>query len=265
MRAPALRGVIDRRILVNYRLDPHVVRRVLPKPFRPRLVRGYAIGGICLIRLKKVRPRALPLAIGLRSENAAHRIAVEWDDAGRVHEGVYVARRDTDSRLNTLAGGWLFPGLQHPARFDIVEETDRYDVSMRSTDGRARVSVVARPTPIWPPGSVFRSLREASAFFEAGGVGWSDGAAQGRFDGLRLACERWAVEPLAVEEARSSFFEDAEQFPLGSVVLDCALLMRGLAHEWHDLGQLCYTAADPRRAYAGRSTRIASPSEISPA
>ena len=79
MRIPVVQGVIDRRILVNYRVDPDVMARVLPPPFRPQIVRGYAIGGICLIRLKGIRPRFVPIPVGLRSENAAHRIAVEWD------------------------------------------------------------------------------------------------------------------------------------------------------------------------------------------
>ena len=46
MRIPILRGLIDRRILVNFRLDPEAVKRVLPAPFRPKLVQGYAMGGI---------------------------------------------------------------------------------------------------------------------------------------------------------------------------------------------------------------------------
>ena len=54
----------------------------LPPPFRPQLIGPWAIGGICLIRLKHVRPRVLPGWIGIASENAAHRFAVEWDGPG---------------------------------------------------------------------------------------------------------------------------------------------------------------------------------------
>jgi len=50
-------------------------------PFRPQLVHGWAVAGICLIRLGRLRPSRVPSAVGLRSENAAHRIAVEWDIA----------------------------------------------------------------------------------------------------------------------------------------------------------------------------------------
>jgi len=38
MQIPVIRGLIDRRILVNYRVDPDVLARFLPPPFRPLLV-----------------------------------------------------------------------------------------------------------------------------------------------------------------------------------------------------------------------------------
>ncbi len=77
MNIPTIAGTIDRRILVNYRVDPPYLQRLLPGPFRPRCIHGMGIAGICLIRLKQLRPRSLPTLLGLSSENAAHRIAVE--------------------------------------------------------------------------------------------------------------------------------------------------------------------------------------------
>src|SRR3984893_10338567 len=98
MRIPVVQGLIDRRILVNFRVDPDVLTRMLPKPFRPKLVRGAGMAGVCLIRLKHIRPRFLPSFVGIGSENAAHRIAVEWDENGQYREGVFIPRRDTSSR-----------------------------------------------------------------------------------------------------------------------------------------------------------------------
>jgi hypothetical protein len=124
MKLPVVRGTIDRRILANYRIDPVVMSAVLPRPFRPKIVNGFAIGGICLIRLKSIRPRFFPFAWGVGSENAAHRIAVEWDVGGEKREGVFVPRRDTSSLLNTLVGGRIFPGVHHHASFAVKESTD---------------------------------------------------------------------------------------------------------------------------------------------
>lgn len=70
-------STIERRLLVNFRLDPEAAARILPAGMRPDLVHGYAVGGICLIRLAKLRPVGFPSVVGIRTENAAHRIAVE--------------------------------------------------------------------------------------------------------------------------------------------------------------------------------------------
>ena len=230
MRIPAIRGVIDRRILANYRVQPDVLARILPRPFRPKLVGGFGVAGICLIRLKAIRPRFVPSFLGISSENAAHRIAVEWDDEGETREGVYIPRRDTSSRLNALAGGRLFPGVHHRGRFRIAEADGRYGVEMDSAG--ARVVVEGRVTSKWPVDSMFDSLETASRFFERGSLGYSPSRTGCAFDGLELCTRDWHVEPLAVEWIESSFFDDASFFPPGTVKFDCALLMRGIRHEW---------------------------------
>lgn len=202
MRVPVVRGVIDRRILANYRVDPAVLARHLPAPFRPKPIRGHAVAGICLIRLKNVRPRLLPAWLGISSENAAHRAAVEWDDGGAVREGVYIWRRDTGSRLNALAGGRLFPGVHHHAAFDVEETGDRLRVALRSDDGVTAVTVAGQMSDRLPASSVFGTVAEASAFFAAGSVGYSPAADPARLNGLELRCRGWRVEALEVAEVR---------------------------------------------------------------
>ena len=242
MKIPVVHGVIDRRILVNYHVDPSVLAPLLPAPFRPKVTHGVGMVGICLIRLEKVRPTFLPSWLGISSENAAHRTAVEWDDNGTVREGVYVRRRDSNSWLNSLAGGRLFPGLHHHAKFSVKESADHFEVALRSDDGVTSMSVRGRRADQLPASSVFHSLEETSAFFQAGSLGYSATPDPSRFQGLELRCLNWRVEPLEVEEVRSSFFEDVSLFPKGSIKFDCALLMRGIEHEWHGKSDLCCAA-----------------------
>jgi hypothetical protein len=243
---PVVRGVIDRRLLVNFRCAPSALQCLLPAPFRPKLVHGWAMGGICLIRLKELRPRWLSMPIGFTSENAAHRIAVEWEENNQRREGVFIPRRDTNSRLNRLAGSRLFPGVHHFARFDVWESPNRFKLDLRSEDGQARVRVIARVAEVWPGGSVFPSLDEASAFFAAGSLGWSAGNHPGELDGLELRSFGWRMEPLVVERVESSFFNSTSVFPSGTVEFDSALLMRGIQHEWHARGRM--RCGDERRA-----------------
>jgi hypothetical protein len=246
LRLPAIQGTIDRRMLVNFKVDPDRLTPLLPEPFRVKLVGGVGMAGICLIRLAAVRPRGLPPVCTLRSENAAHRIAVEWDEDGQTREGVYIARRDSSSRLNTLLGGRLFPGVMHHARFDVHETDERLQIGVQSDDGEVRVSVDARLSPELPASSVFGSLEDASAFFEAGSLGLSPTRTPGQFDGMELRSSGWKVEPLDVQRVESSFFTRTDLFPAGSATFDNALLMRRIEHEWHDHGVLGATTLTRR-------------------
>lgn len=239
MRIPVVRGVIERRLLVNYRVDPAVLATLLPPPFRPKLIHGAGMIGICLIRLKDLRPAFLPRWLGVASENAAHRAAVEWDESGAVREGVYVRRRDSNSRFNSLAGGRLFPGYHHHADFAVDESGAQIDIAVQSDDGRTRVSVRGRRADQLPRQSVFRSLAEASAFFAAGSLGFSATPHPSRFQGLELRCFDWRVEACEVECVRSSYFDDPSLFPRGSIEFDSALLMHDVEHEWHGQPDLC--------------------------
>lgn len=239
MRFPVVQGLIRRRLLVNYRVDASIVGRLLPTSLRPKRQNGFAVAGICLIRLEDVRPRGLPRIAAVSSENAAHRIAVEWEDAeGTTHEGVYIARRDTGSRLNALGGGRLFPGEQRLARFDVEDDGTRVSLSVRSREGETVVDLGGHATDVWPADSCFASLAESSAFFAAGRVGYSVTHEPGRLDGMRLETEGWDVRSFAIERLRSSFFADETRFPPGSVVFDHALAMRDLRHEWHAVDDL---------------------------
>ena len=239
MRLPQIQGVIRRRMLVNFRVDPAAIGRWLPAPFRPKLHAGSAIAGICLIRLEQIRPRPFPAWLGASSENAAHRIAVVWnDDAGMAREGVFIPRRDTNSLLNRFAGGRLFPGEHHPADFRVASQENRIDFEMKSSDGDVTVRLRARLGDCLSPTSRFRDLAEASAFFEPGSLGYSATASGDRLDGIVLKTRTWEVEPLEVEEVYSSYFADERAFPKGSIEFDCALLMRNIEHEWRNAPDL---------------------------
>ncbi|WP_436516110.1 DUF2071 domain-containing protein [Ekhidna sp. To15] len=237
MRIPKIKGIIERRILINYQVDEKVLANYLPEPFKPKLVNGKGIAGICLIRLKEIRPKGLPKQIGISSENGAHRIAVEWTENGIKKEGVYIPRRDTSSKLNSLAGGTIFPGIHHLAEFTVNEPEGRYEVSFVSDDGTS-LSIRATETTKWNDESVFENLECVSNFFENGAVGFSPERGKESFDGLELKAYNWKVTLLNVEDVKSSFFQNQKIFPEGSVKFDNALLMRDIEHEWIGLDKI---------------------------
>jgi len=230
MKLPTIHGFIDRRILINFTANAEDVEKILPKPFRPKTYKGKAIVGICLIRLKHIKPKGFPNFLGISSENGAHRIAVEWDEDGQMKEGVFIPRRDTSLRLNTLVGGKLFPGKHHLAKFNVVESNQDYHIDFTSSDN-TNISIDAKEVAQFNSHSIFETLENVSSFFEKGAVGYSPNG--NKFDGLKLATYNWKVKPLAVSNVKSSFFENEEIFPKDSVQFDNALLMTKVEHEWH--------------------------------
>lgn len=231
MSAKKIDCVIERRLLVSYRIDPEQVRAVLPAPFRPQLVNGYAVGGVCFIRMGALRPARLPRAAGVSTENVAHRFAVEWNDEHGSHTGVYVPRRDTNSRITAALGASIFPGAYHLARFEVTESADMIRIGVRSRDRAVALSVAARPTASLTS-ALFAGVDEAAGFFREGALGLSPSAADGCFDAVRLHATNWEARPMAVCAMDSSLFDDAMTFPAGTCTLDSALLMTNITARW---------------------------------
>ena len=229
MKIPRIHGYIDRRILINFTADPKFVEKIIPFPFRPKLYKNKAIVGICLIRLKSIKPKGLPDFVGVNSENGAHRIAVEWGENGETKSGVYIPRRDTSLKLNTLIGGRIFPGKHYHAKFNVEENNGNYHIDFKSSDN-TEIAIDAVETNLFSSKSIFKTLHNASDFFENGDLGYSPN--KDKFDGIRLKAYKWEVIPLDVSKVKSSYFENEEIFPKGSVIFDNALLMTNIEHEW---------------------------------
>lgn len=229
MKIPTIHGYIDRRILINFTADPKSVEKIIPFPFRPKIYKDKAVVGICLIRLKDIKPKGFPDFIGVNSENGAHRIAVEWDENGETKSGVYIPRRDTSLKLNAFVGGRLFPGKHFLAKFNVQEANGKYHVDFKSSD-ETETSIDATSTDVFNKNSIFGTLENASDFFENGDLGYSPN--KDKFDGLRLKAYNWKVQPLEVSNVKATFFENEEIFPKGSVNFDNALLMSNIEHEW---------------------------------
>ncbi len=234
MKIPKLNGLIRRRLLLNYRLDPDVATAQLPAPFRPKRIAGFAIAGVCLIRLEEIRPARMPAILGISSENAAFRYAVEWEnEVGETCERVFIPRRDTGSRINALSGGRIFPGVHHFSRFRVQDRNGRIAIRI-DTKGEDSpiIDVEAVETDSFPRDSAFSSLEAASRFFETGCLGYSARPCGAKLDGLRLEVMNWKVKPVKVIRLTSAYFEELERFPTGSIAFDHALLMRRCEHTW---------------------------------
>jgi Uncharacterized conserved protein (COG2071) len=232
MRTPIFCGVIKRRFMLNYRADPKVVKRLLPAPFSPQLYHGYAIVGVCLVRLESLRPRGLPACLGVSSENAVHRIASEWIDSNNhSHEGIFVARRDTDLWLRTILRGTFSDRGYHRARFAIEESVAHAEFACRSVDKITEIIFSGDDALRLPASSCFKSLQED--FFRSGNSGSSLVEDAKSLGGIALEAKEWKIRPFRINRLSCSFFDDKRRFPDGSIEFDHALVTRDVAHAWH--------------------------------
>ena len=229
-------GTISHRILLNFKVCPDVMTKVLPKEFKPKIINGYCIAGICQVSLTNMKMK--PSIIGFSSHNAAHRIAVDTSQG----EGVYVTRRDTNSWLNSLSGGRLFPGTYNKTKFDVEVSADSYKVSVYEQNA-IQMSIDASVVTELPQGSVFDSVSDLSNFFKQGNIGWSPKSQPSKYDAIELEAQNWEMEPLQVHSHYSSYFSDKSIFPEGSVKFDSAMIMRDINHSWISRTNLCHLSS----------------------
>jgi hypothetical protein len=232
---PILKGIIARRVLLNFRADAQIVQSMLPKPFVVDTLRGAAVVGICLVRLEKLRPKGLPSQFGISSENIAHRVAVRYPQNGEMRPGVFIWRRETDQKLVQMFGGRVFPGVHHEAAFLTKEDENGIQMDVKSPPGDTDLSFSATYNSTLPSTSAFKNLQEASTFFQQGGHGFSPSLLGDTVEGMELRILQWSLIPLLVRLKKAAFFGNFDRFSEGSIEFDCGLIMRGVPHEWHEI------------------------------
>lgn len=230
MFLPSLSARIARRVLLNLRVDPEYWSRSgrLPSRLEPVDVDGASIAGVCLIRLRELRPAWAPRGLGVSTEGAAFRVACRDRDRNGAR-CVAIIGRWTSSRLVRWTDG-VTPMHHRFARFTSTETASSVEITVNDAAVGDTCHVKASATAAWPGDSVFGSVDEASAFFaqEADGHTVGDGGAC--LGGVSLTVPEWRVTPLAVEEVTFPWL------PQDVFDVDHALLMRDAESTWRWFG-----------------------------
>ncbi len=111
------------------------------------------------------------------------------------------------------------------------------DVGGPPPDGQVKI-LSARLVGRMPAGSVFSDAAAASRFFGCAPAGYSPRPGTRALDGVKLECDGWNLEPLTVEQVRSSYLERSVHVPPGRAAFDSAFLMRGIDTTWTALPAL---------------------------
>ena len=235
---PVLEGIIARRILINFRAAPSIVSGLIPPSLEVITLRGSAVIGVCLIRLEQLRVKGFPELVGISSENMAHRIAVRFPEKGQMREGVFIWRRDTDQKLISLLGGRLFPGVHQSARFEVFETPGALRMQVETKDHAADVDLQAQFGTSWKSTPLFPTFDAAVDFFRKGDCGYSCSLYRGQLEGMRLQTLKWGMEPITVPRVKASFYRKLPGSLDHGIEFDCALAMRGIPHEWHEMSNI---------------------------
>ena len=226
-------GVMARRLLVNWRVPAELAAQMLPPGVEPKTVGGSAIVGLCLVRLKQLRPSGLPAWVGLSSENLAIRMGVTGARGPAKQGAVLILDRWTGSRANALFCRHIGYGVHRPGRFAVREGSGRAEITV-SSDRGATIAQVFLETGGPLTDSAFGSMADAESFFRGGERGFSPSAKPGEWDCLRLELGAWRLEPMRVRHAYSwhiqRLFGDAAEF-------DSAVVMRDIEHTWVPCGR----------------------------
>jgi hypothetical protein len=118
-------------------------------------------------------------------------------------------------------------------------------MDVRTEHGEADVSLRVRAADGWRPTALFPTFDAVVEFFRRGDCGFSCSLHADRLEGMRLKTLAWKMEPLAVDEVRAAFYTDTTRFPKGGAILDGAVVMRGIPHEWHELADVPELATAP--------------------
>jgi hypothetical protein len=223
--SPAVRGVVQRRLLVNYRADVGTLGAVLPEPFVAREVgeSGDGIGSVCFTKVRGARTRLSPSLLGVSAEVATHRVSAVCETESGTEACAYVPRRDVSSRSFAFLWNLTMPADLKIGVFRVVEDGCVY-VRVRSAGEHAGVEAHESEPGRIPSTSVFGSVEEASEFFRDGGIEYTPSG--DRYDGVEPRPREWELEPVEVREAISSFFEDLD------AEFDSAFRMGDIRHEW---------------------------------
>lgn len=215
---PRIRARVLDRFIFNFRFPASALAARLPHWLEPQNVGGAAVASFCILDLDQVTFGPVPDQLGLRNVNCALRFGV-FDRSSKT-PAVYVAERNTNSRLGAFITSLGFPG--HHRHVDVAIRMEADGRAIRVDDGD-RLVLAARVTPGTAlTSSQFASI-DAFAAFIAGGVrSYCPSRSPGRCSVVDLHKDDPTHTPLAVHDLRHDLFGEwgvsAADAPLDSAI-----------------------------------------------
>jgi len=230
-----MRTIFRECFLVNFQVDPDVMRRLLPAGIEPDLYGGKAWLSIVIAEMERMRPAFLSALFGITYDQVVYRAVVRHGS----ERGVCFLRSDADNRLMSLAGDWLtfFRFHYSPMRFRREGHLVPFDLTAAPSE-RADIHAtydLSSASRQMPSGSAFAELARAQPFLVELFVAF--GTIPTSDDILKVRIKRGEWDIFVVEDLRGQyrFMQDSASFPSGSAALDSVFYVKELPYYWHTL------------------------------
>lgn len=206
-----MRGQLDRRIVVAYRVCAEELAAALPTSSQPLTHRGVGFVLTSLNCIKQWRPAFLPPEFGISIHRLLLTTPIERDGGDQARPKMHQLwkERCSEGSVHTLLRG---------NRLQISESLDHLEVSVESS-AQTLFSLSAFLTPALPSSSAFRTLCEAKFVVDCEAVG--------EFE-LGQAC----CLPLHVDYLYNWIVDQSDCCPFDSMEFDSAFLVRREARRW---------------------------------
>ena len=226
-----MKTVFRNCFLVNFAVDPEIMRRLLPLEISPDLHADKAFLSVVIADMEKMRPAFLPRAFGITYNQVVYRAIVRCG----TERGVHFLRSDADNRWMSIAGNLLTFFHFNLSHVKQKQEDGRYYFDLESGD-HADIQAtfdVAHQSQDMPSASRFRSIAEAQSFLVELYAAFTSDARH--ISTVRIKRGAWKIT--IVEDLRGvyEFMDGSALFPSGSAQLDSVFYVSNMSYYWFRL------------------------------
>jgi len=231
-----MRTVFRRCFLVNFAVDPDVLKRHLEHPIVPEIHGGSAFLSVVIADMERMRPAFVPTVFGVSFTQVVYRAVVKCQG----ERGVHFLRSDANNRLMCALGNALTFFHFNFSRVQWKEANGhiQFDLAanpLHHADIHACFDLSAAEQCL-PDTSRFTSLQEAKEFRVE--LYSAFDSVSKRISRVRIRRGDWNTQVVRDWTAVYEFMNGGEVFPTGSAVLDSVFYVRDLPYYWNTLDTL---------------------------
>ena len=218
--------------LLNYSIDPAVLRRLVPEALELDLAncRGY-VTVVCADMIR-MRPAPLPRALGITYDQVVYRVPVRYRD----EPGLFFLGSDAAQRLMVVAGAVFSMFRVRRSATRITDAGDRVSIDVFGCKPGVDMHAFLKFSPDadgLPETSSFNSTGTAVSFLVDRFVALVPDPGDGPMRRVRVRRGSWAVQVASTTDIRSEILDASADFPAGSARLDHALVARHIPYHWY--------------------------------